>query len=426
MNRRNVASRETIPLSWACIVRALTGRWPEGKWRHMRSSNLVLVLIALFFPTTLGSSPPKGRVENRERTHLSVAVKPRDKIFNGDVDLDRDGLPDSLEQELAEKYAPIVIHDPKEPNLPTNVKLFLPQTELWFYDDQCKPKRVKISDTFGQTIPHRRQPACVASEGQFDSHGTRSRDKQRSFFLRLASESPRRGSVDPRNWTTYYHAYPNDGGGVTIQYWRFYAYNTGMIFGFKTSLGSHEGDWEAIHIVLDARHQPLVARFLGHRSISTEPWSALLKEGDHLLVKSEKGGHTSRPMEKADAQRIGNFIRQETWSGGLVDWPANHPLRPRDSTRSTGGALVNIGEKTAPMNGVEFIQYSGLWGNRKSGGFLSGLRSGYWGPAYNETGMEGDFITAWCGGMTEILKARLLVADGETLRECYPTARAAR
>src|SRR6267154_3197830 len=63
-----------------------------------------------------------------------------------DDDFDRDGLKDQLEHELAEKYAPIVFHDPDELNMPTNVKSFLAQTELWFYDDRCRPKLEKITD----------------------------------------------------------------------------------------------------------------------------------------------------------------------------------------------------------------------------------------------------------------------------------------
>jgi hypothetical protein len=38
------------------------------------------------------------------------------------------------------------------------------------------------------------------------------------------------------------------------------------------------------------------------------------------------------------------------------------------------------------MNGQRFIQYSGIWGNP---GTLK-IFSGYWGPAFNETG-AGDF-----------------------------------
>ncbi|HMJ86849.1 MAG TPA: hypothetical protein VK504_26910, partial [Vicinamibacterales bacterium] len=66
-------------------------------------------------------------------------------------------------------------------------------------------------------------------------------------------------------------------------------------------------------------------------------------------------------------------------------------------TATSTGPLVNVGEKLAPLNGQVFIQYSGIWG---SPGTFFGT-SGYWGPAFNETGMgAGRFMTAWCDGMS--------------------------
>jgi hypothetical protein len=92
-------------------------------------------------------------------------------------------------------------------------------------------------------------------------------------------------------------------------------------------------------------------------------------------------------------------IRHETWTGGKVRW--------FDGKVTSSGKLINVGEKTRPMNKQVFIQYSGLWGS-PGATFIS---SGYWGPAYNETGMSKDatgfvnvpvfstehiYVPAWC------------------------------
>ena len=71
------------------------------------------------------------------------------------------------------------------------------------------------------------------------------------------------------------------------------------------------------------------------------------------------------------------------------------------------------------MNGQVFLQYSGIWG---SPGFLF-ESSGYWGPAFNETGMRGDFfITAWCGGdKNDMVKNGIVNVN--IARECYPYVR---
>ena len=39
-------------------------------------------------------------------------------------DLNKDGIPDAFEQQLAERFAPIVLLDPNEPNLPSEVPSF--------------------------------------------------------------------------------------------------------------------------------------------------------------------------------------------------------------------------------------------------------------------------------------------------------------
>lgn len=335
-------------------------------------------------------------------------------------DRDNDGVDDTFEQTLAERFAPIVFHDPTEPNLPTNVSLFLPHTELWFYDSRCKQRSIKIVAPLVNSIPKQVQAACDTQEAPVDSYGTRSKNKDRSFFLKTVPEARRSGS-DPSDWTTYFHSYPNDDGGITIQYWRFYAYNSGQFLGHGVGIGSHGGDWEAIHVVLDSINTPRVVRFLGHRSISTQHWSSLVFEGTHILIKSEKGGHTSVPIRENDKKALGRLVRQETWTGGQVIWPQSVARNSKGSTFSSR-ALMNLGEKLSPLPGMEFLQYSGLWGTREKGWWFPRLRSGYWGPAFNETGMGRDhFITAWCEGMAKSLRERSLDNKSEQLRECYPT-----
>lgn len=336
------------------------------------------------------------------------------------TDLDHDGLSDQLEQELAEKFAPIVFHDSNEPNFPTSVVMFLPQTELWSYDDHCRPQRQRFIN-LKSSIPMAEQRPCHASDDVLASHGTRSENKNRTFFLKNVSKTARTGSLEPSNWTTYFHCYPNEDGGVTIQYWRFSAYNTGQFLGLHVKIGDHGGDWEAVHVVLNSSYTPVAARFLGHRTISTRNWADLNAEGFHLLVKSEKGGHTTVPFKVGERPK-GTLIRHETWSGGKITCPRNSRYAQLRATESEGPPLINLGEKTAPTTNMDFIQFSGLWGARQITWFFPRLRSGYWGPANNETGMRRDyFITAWCIGMATSLREGSVNSNSRTIRECYPT-----
>ena len=331
------------------------------------------------------------------------------------LDRDSDGIPDSLEQELAERFAPIVFYVADEPNLPTNVSRFLKQTSLWYYDRDCHARAVKVADSVAPVVPRLVVKPCSASASAIDSYGTRSTGKERSFFLDNVTPDQQRGSSDSREWTTYYHAYPNSAGGITIQYWRFYAYNTGELLGHRVWVGCHGGDWEALHIVLGPPpgYTPQQLLLLSHKDLIQKAFSAATVWGTHILVLADKGGHTTLLLSPNATHEP--MIRHESWTGGTVRWP--------DGKTTPGSTLVNLGEKTLPMPGMEFLRYSGLWGTRESTGWFATPRSGYWGPAFNETGMgTGNFITAWCSGMADINRSVPDPSGLGRLRECYPSA----
>jgi hypothetical protein len=324
-------------------------------------------------------------------------------------DTDADGIKDECEQKLAETYAPVIYHSSSEPNLPSNVDSFLRVTSLWFYNKNCNPvltTRLIARPTQEDLVSQQQKGDCGLADTSV-SNGTRSEGKQRTFFLEDVAPEFRSGSPDSKDWITYYHAYQNYLGGVTIQYWRFYAFNTGKVVG-GVEVGFHGGDWEGIHIILDQTLQPVKVGLLGHTSIDYLPWSRIDKDQIHPKIYSEVGGHASRVSgEGIDFNNPSTFIRQESWTNGQVRWP-NRPL-------SQSGGLLNLGEKLAPMNRQAFIQYSGLWGSPSRFPDLPTFffSSGYWGPAFNETGMRSDgFITAWCDGIRV-----------PTQQECFPTAR---
>jgi hypothetical protein len=93
-----------------------------------------------------------------------------------------------------------------------------------------------------------------------------------------------------------------------------------------------------------------------------------------------------------------SLIESQTWTGGRTRWAGRKDWQP-------SGPLVLLGQKVRPMPGMEWIQYSGLWGTRENTGILPVYRSGYWGPAFNETGMRSDgFLSAWCEGIAATAK----------------------
>lgn len=336
-------------------------------------------------------------------------------------DKDKDGISDACEQSLAEKYAPVVYHSSDESNFPTNVDWFLRRTELWFHHNSNPALERKLTDKpttqaqlLGQTVSDGAKPPSI-----FSSSGTRSDQKLITFFLRDVDDEAKKGSNDSSDWTTYYHAYINEGDGITIQYWRFYSYND--------ALDDHGGDWEGIHLVLDKNLQPIRIGLLGHQHLVYEPFSNFKqKDGDgHPYIFSEGGGHASRSSGNGieakgcgglfgdlfcfiDLNKQATFVRQETWTNGEVRW--------FDGRQGHTGPLLNVGEKLTPMNGQVFLQYSGIWGSPSTFPIAPSLKyyafSGYWGPAFNETDMlPNGFIKAWCDGMKKIPAGECSAAD---------------
>jgi hypothetical protein len=336
-----------------------------------------------------------------------------DEPANTHEDQDHNGIADDLELRLASEFAPILYYDADEPNLPTSIQRFLTHTELWYFSEYCRPQQVNVSKVGGTQIPHFTRPSCRAAGEVIDSEGARSSGKKATFYLSDVPETDRRGGEDTDAWVTYVHAYRNDLGGITLQFWRLYSYNSSYLAGFHIDFGTHGGDWEAIHVVLSPAASggftPVAIRLLGHRDIITKPWSEVLTESGHPLIVCEKGGHTSALINKSDLGKRSRWIEDKSWTGGSVHWP--------DGKVSNSAPLVMLGQKTSPRVGMEWLRYSGLWGTRQNSGLYQYYRSGYWGPAFNETGLRKDgFVPAWCEGMAQPKgKAADLVIE----KECY-------
>ena len=333
-------------------------------------------------------------------------------------DQDRDGIDDGIEDWLAERFAPIVHHGDAETSFPVDVDWWLERTHLAAVDASVprRARRIAAGPLRQDHLLGHSIAAGPRGERIFSS-GTRSRGKRSSFFLENVAPDARPGEKQrPGDWVTYVHSYANDSGGITLQYWRAYAWNDAR---FLLADVGHGGDWESIAVHLDSRLQPSKVAFLDHTGIVYET-SRVQWSGTHPLVWSEEGGHSSAPDRARMRSR--KWITQETWTGGAVSGPNGEPL-------GRSGGLRNVGEKSRPRNGQVFVQYAGLWGSRRT----LFITSGYWGPAFNETGAQCAgggpaysaailypaespacgrvFMKAWCDAMNAALLNRS--------EECY-------
>jgi len=326
------------------------------------------------------------------------------------IDEDGDGVDDLVEDWLAEHFAPVVYHGEKETNFPVTVDFWLARTNLSASGTDAGTRRIVAGpleqrQLIGQVVP------AKGGRQQIESSGTRSRGKATSFFLENVGPEFRAGEQSkPEDWVTYVHSYANRHGGITLQYWRAYAWNQAGLLGFDLS---HGGDWEGIAVHLNASLAPEQVAYLQHAGIVYET-GAVRWEGSHPLVWSEEGDHSSFPDPERGRIRSSRWIQQETWTGGgVTGW--------NGEWRGRSGGLVNLGEKTKPRNGQLFVKYSGLWGSPKR----LFIMSGYWGPAFNETGAECSdgtpayksairykaetnacgriFLRAWCDAMSDAM-----------------------
>ena len=119
----------------------------------------------------------------------------------------------------------------------------------------------------------------------------------------------------PKDWITYVHSYSNSLGGITLQYWRAYTWNQAGVLGIDLS---HGGDWEGIAVHLNSLLVPEKVAYLEHSEIVYET-RRVQWEGNHPLVWSEEGGHSSFPSPHGGGLRS-RWTRQETWTGGRVIW----------------------------------------------------------------------------------------------------------
>jgi hypothetical protein len=342
------------------------------------------------------------------RTGSSNAIDAVDESAGAVIDLDHDGIDDGVEDWLGERFAPIIYHAESETNYPVSVDWLLKRTSLQTYDRQ--PSDGHAAPPVGNQTALLKRSVVGADGRRCDSDGTRSVCKRSGYYLADVQEPDRAGErQNARDWITYVHSYGNVSGGITIQYWRAYAYDQSKALFVDWG---HGGDWEGIAVHLGPTLRPDIVSLLGHIGIDREPADHITWEGTHPQIWSEKGGHASRTKPSDLASR--RFTRQETWTGGSVVWA--------NGSRDVGGGALNVGEKRNPRNGQVFIQYSGLWGAPHR----LFVTSGYWGPAFNETDAVCDdgrtayrlsfgcgarncgriFHTAWCADMDGALLDR--------------------
>jgi hypothetical protein len=331
-------------------------------------------------------------------------------------DIDGDGLDDNHERCVIEANAPIFNfhvsgnleeHWPLYPgpgadhevHWPVNVDYFLARTELRFthpcFGSQRVADRGQLDqltlteavaekvDIVGRTcVPNGHQAKTTDVMWDFERSTDVGWDESQHFCLDV-DDSDHMGAP-PGDWKVYSHVYPNDFGGVDVQYWLIFAWNDGHL-GDPPFGGNHQGDWEGItvrryggtgavkEVVMGAHgSQPRFGR-------SGVFWFPNNTDGQHPYVWVAEGSHAMYPSEQlCDDTEIyqllgiigvgpgceGGFYQWRTWEKLVGFW--DHP-----ATLDPTGDIVNVGEideltngtdRVRPINGQNFIRANIKWG----------------------------------------------------------------
>jgi hypothetical protein len=242
------------------------------------------------------------------------------------------------DEQLASRYAPILVFDPGEQLRPMDPGPFVNTSQVYF---MANTNAILVDD--GPYLAH-----MTSYPGPFyyldNTAGGLDDDGVIGQFTYNGT-----GPV-----VSYVHI-SHQADSILLQYWFFYAFNYGPV-------NRHEGDWEMFQVVLDLQQRPLWAMVSQHHSGARMAWDQLTTEDGHVRVYVELGSHSNHLLPIA---------------GNNMTFPAE------DLT------LVQMNVTATP-----WIVFAGRWG--EWGGTLGDIlgRRGPEGPMYREGGQMWDGV-AW-------------------------------
>jgi hypothetical protein len=144
-------------------------------------------------------------------------------------------------------------------------------------------------------------------------------------------------------------------GRIALQYWLWYPYN---VYSPTVPPGElwqvHEGDWESVSVILDARGKPLLAGYSQHEEGQRRAWAKVSKIGARPRVFVALGSHAN--YFTAGAHRFDPRIVEPV----IISVIRQKGLRPVDHTGS--GQVVRPRLVRVTARTPSWMGFAGAWG----------------------------------------------------------------
>jgi Vacuolar protein sorting-associated protein 62 len=295
-----------------------------------------------------------------------------------------DPSPAAGQQEIAQRFAPLVWLSGGEKYQPMDTGEFIAKSELWF-DQPCPepPATRRLVAEVDQSRLGGRSAAYTTTG--CDGARVYSSDKDldggeaggKGFFLDLADDDAVRHG-DASSAPVYWESFDKgDDHTTAVVYWLFYGYDDFVSGGVR--INTHEGDWERVAVQL-RDGKPFGMTFWRHN----EPpclvdWDDLETSDGHPVAYSAVGSHASY-------HRAGGF---DATPANVVGVPIPGSATPITDITSPGTKWPTW-ERTQSVTQTSWWGYKGGWGNQIG-------RKGNTGPRGPYPGRTGPvFATETC------------------------------
>ncbi len=257
---------------------------------------------------------------------------------------------DAATQELAERYAPIVMLKDQDEECDTYGEPFAPMSvDAVLDNEQIALRQVGNGDPLMMRAP--------AASDLFELGA--------GFYLDFPGDALQPGCLYERDFRRYAERYPptvyahvvqqpDRPDLIAVQYWLFWYYNDWN--------NKHEGDWEFVQVLLPASSaeealtvEPIAVGYAQHTGGERADWDS---------EKLEREG--SRPVVYSSARSHASYFGQALFMGRSASEGFGCDNTDGPSTRVDPEVVVLPDEVTDPADSLGWLMFDGRWGERQA------------------------------------------------------------